>query len=61
MPIIAAASRSYDVARIALPTVVRATTKVRTTMSSAAPITVMSCGVPKYRFPALNVREPIRS
>jgi hypothetical protein len=44
MPIIDAASRSNDVARIAFPIFVRATSSVRTTISAIVEITVSSCG-----------------
>ena len=47
IPIIAAASRSNDVARIAFPTLVRATIKVRTIISAIEPDTVRICGVAK--------------
>ena len=43
MPIIAAASRSNEVARIALPVCVRCTNSVSTIISTIAPTTTTTC------------------
>ena len=62
IPIIAAASRSNDVARIAFPIRVRATSSVSTTISAIDETNVRSCGTEKKRFlPTWYVLPPISS
>jgi len=63
MPIIAAASRSKDVARIAFPSCVRCTNPVRPTISTIVPTTAITCGRPTWtpegRSKPLAQSEPL--
>ena len=60
MPIIAAASRSNDVARIALPSCVFRTNSVRPTISTTVPATTITWAIPTWT-PAGRVKPWIQS